>query len=80
MGELGTVDDDDGVGVAGERGVDRAMDPAHDARQPWQDRQRPHDGDIGQRKRTDEPLSGHQVSPHAGKLDTALLARVDRGH
>ena len=51
-----------------------------DARQPRQDRHRPHDGDVGERKLRCEPLALHLLAADAQVVHPALAARIERGH
>ncbi len=50
VGELGAIDDDDGIGLETDRRIDRVVDAADDTRQTRQDRQRPHHRHLGERE------------------------------
>jgi hypothetical protein len=74
MGEFGAVDDDDGVGIIGERGVDRLIDPPDQPGEPREDGGRSHDCDVGKRKYRREPGGFHVRTAHTRK-DKSLRPR-----
>ena len=69
MRELGAVDDDDRVGVEGQRRIDGAIDAPDELRQAGKNCGRPHDRDIGERKNRAKPGHFHVLTADARECE-----------
>jgi hypothetical protein len=80
MGEFGTVDDDDAVGFGLKPGIHRLIDAPDQLGEPGQNRQRPHDGHIGERENRPQPFRFHRLAADAGKHDGRIGLLLQRRH
>ena len=80
MGEVGAVDDDEGVGARGDGRRRGATDAIEQRRQALDDRQHPHHCDVGEREQAVESLGGHRLAADAEKLDAARGLLAERPH
>ena len=80
MGEVGAVDDDEGVGPRGDDRLGGLTDARHERRQPGQHRKNAHDSDVADRKQALEALGLHRLAADAGKGDVARARFAERPH
>ncbi len=80
MGEVGAVDDDQGVRPRGDDRRSGLMDARDERRQPGQHRQDAHDGDVADRKQALEALGLHRLAANAGEGDLARAGFAERPH
>ena len=69
MRELGAVDDNDRVGVEGQRRIHGAINAPDELRQAGKNRGGSHDRDIGKRKNRGKPGRFHVLAAHAGECE-----------
>ena len=80
VGEVGTVDDDEGVEQRGDDRCGGLVDARDKRRQPGQDRQNAHDSDVADRKQALEALGLHGFAADAGEGDLAQAGFAERPH
>ena len=80
MGEVGAVDDDEGVRARGDDRIGGLTDARDQLRQARDDRQYAHHRDVADRKQARQPFGRHRFAADPGEGDAIRPRLAERPH